>query len=117
LAASDTAAFYLNKAWDGWLHCVDLEHGTLLWEGRPGDRAGLFGYVAPYGDYVLVGGWRGYTRLHCLDARSGALRWQLAEDGDYAVPIPGPWGIAAPRLRDHAATSRPSSSSRLRPAQ
>jgi len=97
LAASDNAAFYLNQ--NEWLQCVDLEHGTLLWEGRPGDHAGLFGYVVPYEDYVLVGGWRGYTRLHCLDARSGVLRWQLAEGGNYAVPVPGPWGIAAPRMR------------------
>jgi outer membrane protein assembly factor BamB len=96
LASSDTAAFYLNK--NEWMQCLDLEHGTLLWEGRPGDHAGLFGYVVPYGNYVLVGGWRGYTRLHCLDARSGALRWQLADGGAYAIPVPGPWRIAAPRL-------------------
>lgn len=97
LASSDTAAFYLNQ--NEWMQCFDLEHGTPLWEGRPGEHAGIFGYVVPYEDYVLVGGWRGYTSLHCLDARSGALRWQLAEGGTYAIPVPGPWGIAAPWLR------------------
>jgi len=96
LASSDQAAFYLDQ--HGWLQYFDLEHGTLLWEGHPGGHAGLFGYVVPYDDYVLVGGWRGYTRLHCLDARSGALRWQFAEGGDYAVPVPGPWGVAVPRI-------------------
>lgn len=97
LASSDKAAFYLDQ--NERLHCVDLDHGTPLWEGRPGDHAGIFGYVVPYEDYVLVGGWRSYTHIHCLDAQSGALRWRLVEGGDYAVPVPGPWGIAAPLVQ------------------
>ncbi len=97
LTSSDKAIFYLNQ--NEWLQCFDLAHGALLWEGRPGGQVGIFGHVVAYDDYVLVGGWRGYTRLHCLDAQSGALRWQLTEGGNYAVPIPGSWGVAAPRLR------------------
>jgi hypothetical protein len=93
LTATDTLAFYLNQF--TLLQCFAANTGGLVWERSLTDW-NYFGYLVAAEKYLLVGGWRGYTPLHCLDAQTGNPLWRYPEQRDFGLPIPGPWGIALP---------------------
>jgi outer membrane protein assembly factor BamB len=81
-----------------WLSCVDVANGALRWERPLGEEGAIYGRLVATDEYLLVGGWRGYTPLHCLDSHTGAERWRTPEARAYAPPIPGPWGVALPNV-------------------
>ncbi len=96
LDRDERRVFYLNQ--HDWVQCLDHSDGGALWERSLGDGQGVYGYVVALGDRLLVGGWRGYTRLHCLDAQTGEVVWRYPELEAFAKPIPTPLGVALIRL-------------------
>jgi len=97
LRTSASKVFYLNQ--HTLLQCFDLSTGTPLWNLELGGPLETFGNVVPIGDRVVVGGWRAYTRVQCLDARAGERLWMLSDLNNVREPIAGPWGLAVPRLK------------------
>ncbi len=93
LAANDTLALYLNQ--HKFLQCFALDTGVPIWE-RSLVGGNVFGYVVAQRRYLVTGGWRGYTPIHCLDAETGTLLWWYSQEHDFASPVSGPWGLALP---------------------
>ena len=96
LAATEAAIGYLSL--QRWLQCIDPNNGAILWEQTLGNGREIYGRLVGTDDYLLAGGWRGYTPLRCLDLRTGTEIWQTPDPCEYALIIPGPWGLAIPDL-------------------
>jgi hypothetical protein len=92
LAATTTAIGYLSQ--HRQFLCVDVTSGAILWERQLGDHRDFYGRLVATDEYLLVGAWRGYTPLHCIDTQTGIERWRTSEPRTFAPPIPGPWGVA-----------------------
>ncbi len=92
LAGTPTLVGYLCL--HRWLHCFEFADGALRWERPLGNGRAIYGRLVATDDYLLTGGWRGGTPLHCLDSRTGTERWRTPEAQSYAPPILGPWGVA-----------------------
>lgn len=72
LSLSATHAYYLHQ--HSRLDAFDLHTGTLMWSTNlPGTQ----GWVHADERSVVVGGWRNYTPLTCLEATTGAVRWTV----------------------------------------
>ncbi len=95
LDRDERRVFYLNQ--HDWVQCLDYLDGTVLWERSLGDGQGVYGYTVASSGRLLVGGWRGYTPMHCLDAQSGELIWRYPELEGFAMPLPTALGIALVR--------------------
>jgi outer membrane protein assembly factor BamB len=93
LRASGSRVFYLNQ--HRLMQCFNLETGLSLWDR---DLGGIQGNVVPVDDLLLVGGWRDYTPVQCLDAGSGERLWVVPVRGAFSEPIAGSWGLAIPRI-------------------
>jgi outer membrane protein assembly factor BamB len=95
-ACTTDRVVYLNQ--HTFLQCFDQANGRVIWEHDldDGDNGNIFGGLIATGDQILVGGWRGYTRLHCLDVRTGVIQWRLPQRQAVGRPLLGPWGIALP---------------------
>jgi len=70
LVLSETTAYYLNQ--HDQLDAFDLDTGALKWSTK---LPGIQGWVHADQTSVIVGAWRNYTPLICLDAETGAVRW------------------------------------------
>jgi outer membrane protein assembly factor BamB len=70
LALSEKAVVYLNQHDE--LVVMSKDTGELWWTKKLG---GIFGWVHAVADSVIVGGWRGYTDIHCFDISTGGHRW------------------------------------------
>ncbi len=73
LALNNDAVFYLNQ--HDFLEAFDVVTGERIWSKKLG---GTFGWLHTSETHVVVGGWRGYTDLHCLDASTGETCWTLS---------------------------------------
>jgi outer membrane protein assembly factor BamB len=89
LAVTDTCVAYLNQ--HRFLQCFNTETGKILWEHNLADT--FNGYLAANDRYLILGGWRGYTKLTCLEINSGAMLWINPRQHGYAPPILSPRGI------------------------
>jgi outer membrane protein assembly factor BamB len=73
LAVTPSRVFYLNQ------HSLLVAHsrkdGQILWSRT---LRGINGLLHANEDAVIVGGWRGYTDILCLDPDSGEERWRCA---------------------------------------
>lgn len=65
------------------LYWLDVHTGALVRSTR---LPPFTGHVVVTGDTVLVGGWRGYTRLHAFDRYSGITRWTSAQRVHTVLP-------------------------------
>ena len=70
LALNETTVFYLNQF--DVLEAFNLSTGEKLWSRKLGD---YFGWLHAGNNYLIVGGWRDYTDLHCLDTATGEICW------------------------------------------
>ena len=93
LTATDTAAFYLNH--HTLLQCFAADTGKLAWETSL-TGWNYFGQPVARGRYLLVGGWRGYAPVHCLDTETGRLLWRYPGESSLGLPILSHWGVALP---------------------
>ena len=72
IALNNSTVFYLNQ--HDFLEAFDVGTGERMWSEKLG---GTFGWLHASETHVVVGGWRGYTDLHCLDASTGEVCWTL----------------------------------------
>ncbi len=82
--------------------CFNEKSGVKMWEHRYECQYEGIGYPAgPRASVVFDNGlvWSLGTmgNLHCLDAQTGAVKWQRDLRGEYAIKMPV-WGIAATPL-------------------
>lgn len=70
LALTETTAYYLNQ--HDQLDAFDLDTGALRWSTK---LSGIQGWVHADQTSVVVGLWRNYTPLTCLEAETGEVRW------------------------------------------
>jgi hypothetical protein len=98
LAHNARCAYWLNQHSE--LQCHELATGRRLWmRSLDGPAGATFGFLVANDRAVLVGGWRGYTDLLCLDAESGADKWSLpAKSQPISMPVPTATGFAIARL-------------------
>lgn len=92
LTATSKAIGYLCQ--HRLLQSIDPNDGKLLWQKELGREREIYGRLTVANDYFLVGGWRGYTPLYCLDSNTGIELWHTESANTYALPTSGPWGIA-----------------------
>jgi outer membrane protein assembly factor BamB len=52
----------------------DLMTGDVQWTA---EQRGMWGWLVPAGDVLVLGGWRGYTPVVALDVMTGKQRWKL----------------------------------------
>ena len=98
LAVTDTCVAYLNPGL--FLQCFNLETGETLWQRALARHA--YGHLAAKDRYLIVGGWREYTRVTCLEITSCKRLWVKPMKHNYAPPIMSPWGIIlAVHATDH----------------
>lgn len=101
LTATDSRVVYLNQ--HSFLQCFDFATGQTLWEY---DLPNPFnGYVAAKGRYLIVGGWRDYSPVTCLDIDSGATLWVNPVRQYYAPPLLSSQGIVLASGTFHELTS------------
>ena len=87
---------------DGWVRCLDLETGDILWETSRA-KTGFNATPALKGRYLLVstsqgrglGGVALSTSVHCFDAGTGKFLWQHPGGGLTGPVIAGDHGIIA----------------------
>ena len=72
IALNNSTVFYLNQ--HDFLEAFDVGTGERVWSKKLG---GTFGWLHASETHLVVGGWRGYTDLHCLDASTGEVCWTL----------------------------------------
>lgn len=92
LAADESRSYYLDQS--GWLQCFNLHTEQPLWSRVLGETSSAHGYVVPLDNKVLVGGWRGYTRLMCLDSGTGETLWTYPDRVSFNEPVVTSLGIA-----------------------
>ncbi|UBV45123.1 PQQ-like beta-propeller repeat protein (plasmid) [Deinococcus taeanensis] len=72
LALSATHVYFLNQ--HARLDAFDLHRGARLWST---ELPGPSGWLHADERSVVVGGWRNYTPLTCLEAATGEVRWTV----------------------------------------
>ncbi|MEU6787233.1 PQQ-binding-like beta-propeller repeat protein [Nonomuraea angiospora] len=72
------------------LSCVNITTGSLVWcVGLPS----FSGHVVATADTVIVGGWRGYTRMAGFNSDDGQPLWQTPRPTDTVLPLPWSSGV------------------------
>lgn len=74
------------------IQCFDRVQGTCAWTHHLTDR--YPGYLVANSNSVLIGGWRGYMPLQCLDIATGTVQWIGSSHRVLTCPLVGSWGIA-----------------------
>ncbi|VEP14603.1 hypothetical protein H1P_2740005 [Hyella patelloides LEGE 07179] len=72
LALNSKTVFYLNQ--HDFLMAFDIDSGQQIW---PKKLESIFGWLHASENSVIVGGWRGYTNLFCIDATTGKICWEF----------------------------------------
>ncbi len=97
LTSTDRSIVYLNQhsTLQSWVR----DSGEPLWQRElTPSRRQIFGHLVAASRFILTGGWRGYTALHCLDAHTGAPVWAYPIAHDIARPLVGAWGVVLSHL-------------------
>ena len=87
---------------DGWVRCIDLETGDILWETSK-KRTGFNATPALRGKHLLISTSRGRglggvalsTSVHCFDAHTGEFLWEHPGGGLTGPVIAGDHGLIA----------------------
>jgi hypothetical protein len=84
IAVTKSHVFYLNQ--HEKLIALSINDGSEIWsrhlsEYQEGDMPVYFGWLHAFGDSIIVGGWRGYQDILCLNAADGTLRWSFPAKG------------------------------------
>lgn len=82
IAFTTSNVIYLN----GHVEVIALDRltGELVWSHRLDD---IGGWLQASGETVVVGGWRGYSDVHGLDAGDGRVLWSFPAKGAYLRSI------------------------------
>jgi hypothetical protein len=85
MSVTRSHVFYLNQ--HEKLVALAADTGTEAWSRHLGDlqaglMGGIYGWLHAVGDTIIVGGWRGYQDIFCLNAYDGTVRWSYPAKGE-----------------------------------
>lgn len=89
MAVTDTCVVYLNQ--HQFLQCFNIETGEPFWEQDLPDPYN--GNLVAKNRFLILGGWRGYSNVTCIDIASGKTNWIYPKVQSYGKPILGANGI------------------------